>query len=81
MNALLVLVVLLYNWRCAQASKITVKKDLTAPKAKTELRVQYLKDLNRLRFNTDHYLDESGFKSHEHSLKVIQNRELLVMDI
>lgn len=37
------------------------------PKAKTELREQYLKDLNRLRYQHPIiYLDESGFKSHEH---------------
>ena len=48
---------------------ITVKKRPygTHPKAKTELREQYLKDLNRLRYQHPIiYLDESGFKSHEH---------------
>ena len=46
---------------------ITVKKTLLHPKAKTELREQYLKDLNRLRYQHPIiYLDESGFKSHEH---------------
>ncbi len=47
--------------------KLTVKKDFMPPAGKTEIREQYLNDLHELK-NTYPivYLDESGFKSHEH---------------